>query len=90
MTPDDVRRWDPAAVLKVFQVANNRAGTLQTFGDNLGQVGQNLADWEGEAGAAFQGSLGRARPTSRLMDASPRRWRPRCATPGRTCKSPRA
>jgi uncharacterized protein YukE len=61
LTPDDVRRWDPAAVLKVFQVANDRAGTLQTFGDDLGQVGQNLADWEGEAGAAFQGSLGRAR-----------------------------
>ena len=61
LTPDDVRRWDPAAVLKVFQVANDRAGTLQTFGDDLGQVGLNLADWEGEAGAAFQGSLGRAR-----------------------------
>jgi putative chitinase len=61
LTPDDVRRWDPAAVLKVFQVASGRAGTLQTFGDDLGQVGQNLADWEGEAGAAFQGSLGRLR-----------------------------
>jgi predicted chitinase/uncharacterized protein YukE len=61
LTPDDVRRWDPAAVLKVFQVANDRAGTLQNFGDDLGQVGQHLADWEGEAGAAFQGSVGRAR-----------------------------
>jgi cell wall-associated NlpC family hydrolase/uncharacterized protein YukE len=61
LTPDDVRRWDAAAVLKVFQVANGRADTMQKFGDDLGQVGQNLADWEGEAGAAFQGSLGRAR-----------------------------
>ena len=48
-------------MLKVFQVANGRADTMQKFGDDLGQVGQNLADWEGEAGAAFQGSLGRAR-----------------------------
>ena len=61
LTPDDVRRWDPAAVLKVFQVANGRADTMQRFGDDLGQVGQGLADWEGEAGTAFHTSLGRAR-----------------------------
>jgi cell wall-associated NlpC family hydrolase/uncharacterized protein YukE len=61
LTPDDVRRWDPAAVLKVFQVANGRAGTLQRFGEDLGQVGQVLGDWEGEAGSAFHTSLGRVR-----------------------------
>jgi hypothetical protein len=61
LTPDDVRRWDPSAVLKVFQVASGRAATMQRFGDDLGQVGQNLADWEGEAGTAFHTSLGRAR-----------------------------
>ncbi|HEX4393727.1 MAG TPA: NlpC/P60 family protein [Mycobacterium sp.] len=61
LTPDDVRRWDPAAVLQVFQVANGRADTMQRFGDDLGQVGQGLADWEGEAGTAFHTSLDRAR-----------------------------
>ncbi len=61
LTPDDVRRRDPSAVLKVFQVASGRAATMQRFGDDLGQVGQNLADWEGEAGTAFHTSLGRAR-----------------------------
>ena len=61
LTPDDVRRWDAGAVLKVFQVANARGGTLQRFGDDLGQVGLSLSDWDGEAGAAFQNSLGRAR-----------------------------
>jgi hypothetical protein len=29
--------------------------------ERLGQVGQKLADWEGEAGTAFHSSLGRAR-----------------------------
>ena len=61
LTPDDVRRWDAGAVLKVFQVANARGGTLQRFGDDLGQVGQSLSDWEGEAGTAFHTSLARAR-----------------------------
>jgi uncharacterized protein YukE len=61
LTPDDVRRWDATAVLKVFQIANARAGTLQTFGEDLGQTGQLLAEWEGEAGAAFHASLGRLR-----------------------------
>jgi uncharacterized protein YukE len=61
LTPNDVRRWDTTAVLRVFQVANARAGTLQTFGEDLGQVGQLLAEWEGEAGAAFHSSLGKAR-----------------------------
>ena len=35
-------------------------GTL-TMAERLGQVGQKLADWEGEAGTAFHSSLGRAR-----------------------------
>ena len=58
-------------MLKVFQVANGRADTMQKFGDDLGQVGQNLADWEGEAGAAFQGSLGRARTDIESDAATP-------------------
>jgi cell wall-associated NlpC family hydrolase len=61
LTPDDVRRWDASAVIKVFQIANDRGNTLQNFGDNLDQVGQKLADWDGEAGAAFHTSLHRAR-----------------------------
>ncbi len=61
LTPDDVRRWDTGAISQVFQVANARARSMHTFGEDLGQVGQKLADWEGEAGAAFQVSLGRAR-----------------------------
>ncbi|BBU23411.1 hypothetical protein [Mycobacterium xenopi] len=61
LTPDDVRRWDAAAVLKVFQVATNRATTLGLFGEDLGQTGQLLADWQGEAGSAFHSSLGRLR-----------------------------
>jgi uncharacterized protein YukE len=58
LTPSDVRRWATTAVLEVF---NARAVTLQTFGEGLGQVGQLLAEWEGEAGAAFHSSLGKAR-----------------------------
>jgi uncharacterized protein YukE len=61
LTPDDVRRWDATAVLKVFQVATNRATTLQQFGSDLGQTGQLLAEWQGEAGSAFHSSLGRLR-----------------------------
>lgn len=34
---------------------------MQTFGEDLGQVGQTLADWQGEAGAAFHTSLGKVR-----------------------------
>jgi uncharacterized protein YukE len=61
LTPDDVRRWDAAAVLKVFQVATNRASTLYRFGEDLGQTGQLLAEWQGEAGSAFHASLGALR-----------------------------
>lgn len=61
LTPDDVRRWDTSAVHKVFEVASARSRTLQTFGEDLGQVGQTLTDWQGEAGAAFHSSLGKVR-----------------------------
>jgi uncharacterized protein YukE len=61
LTPDDVRRWDATAVLKVFQVATNRSTTLHQFGEDLGQTGQLLAEWQGEAGSAFHSSLGRLR-----------------------------
>ena len=61
LTPDDVRRWDAEAVLKVFQVANARGQTLHRFGEDLGQTGQLLAEWHGEAGSAFHSSLGRLR-----------------------------
>jgi uncharacterized protein YukE len=61
LTPDDVRRWDAEAVLKVFQVATNRATTLYRFGEDLGQTGQLLAEWHGEAGSAFHNDLGRLR-----------------------------
>ncbi len=61
LTPDDVRRWDTSAITQVFQVANARTQSLHTFGENLGQVGQKLAEWEGDAGAAFHSSLGKAR-----------------------------
>lgn len=61
LTPDDVRRWDAGAVLKVFQVAQQRGTTMTKFGEDLGQVGQLLSGWEGEAGTAFHTSLGRAR-----------------------------
>jgi uncharacterized protein YukE len=61
LTPGDVRHWDAEAVLKVFQVANARGQTLHQFGDDLGQTGQLLAEWHGEAGSAFHSSLGRLR-----------------------------
>jgi uncharacterized protein YukE len=61
LTPGDVRRWEAEAVLKVFQVANARGQTLHQFGEDLGQTGQLLAEWYGEAGAAFHSSLGKLR-----------------------------
>jgi uncharacterized protein YukE len=61
LTPNDVRRWDAEAVLKVFHVANARGQTLDRFGEDLGQTGQLLAEWHGEAGSAFHGSLGKLR-----------------------------
>lgn len=61
LTPADVKRWDPEAIHAVFQVATDRAATLQTLGDNLQQVHSKLSDWEREAGDAFRADLGRAR-----------------------------
>jgi uncharacterized protein YukE len=61
LSPDDVKRWDADAIHGVFQVATNRATTLQTLGDNLQQVHGTLSDWHGEAGDAFRADLGKAR-----------------------------
>ncbi|MFZ0904899.1 MAG: hypothetical protein WAN71_13735, partial [Mycobacterium sp.] len=61
LTPNDVRHWDPAAILKVFQVADARAGTLQRLGQDLGQVDAQLQQWQGEGGDAFRADLGKAR-----------------------------
>jgi uncharacterized protein YukE len=61
LSPDDVKRWDADAIHGVFQIATNRAATLQTLGDNLQQVHGTLSDWHGEAGDAFRADLGKAR-----------------------------
>jgi hypothetical protein len=61
LTPADVKRWDADAIYGVFQVATNRAATLQTLGDSLQQVHGTLSDWHGEAGDAFRADLGKAR-----------------------------
>ncbi|MDT5205690.1 MAG: hypothetical protein QOD34_2326 [Mycobacterium sp.] len=61
LSPDDVKRWDADAIHGVFQVATNRAATLQTLGDSLQQVHGTLSDWHGEAGDAFRADLGKAR-----------------------------
>jgi uncharacterized protein YukE len=42
------------AVHQVFQVANNRAQNMHTFGDNLQTIQKMVLEhWQGEAGAAF-------------------------------------
>ncbi len=61
LTPSDVRRWDSGAILKVFQVANARASTLQQLGEGLGQVDAQLQQWQGEGGDAFRSDLGKVR-----------------------------
>ena len=61
LTPADVKRWDADAVHAVFQTATNRAATLQTLGDNLQQVHNNLSEWHGEAGDAFRADIGKTR-----------------------------
>jgi uncharacterized protein YukE len=61
LTPSDVKRWDVNAIHAVFQTASGRAATLQRLGENLNQVHNVLADWQGEAGDAFRVDLGRAR-----------------------------
>jgi uncharacterized protein YukE len=61
LTPSDVKRWDVNAIHAVFQTAGGRAATLQRLGENLNQVHDVLADWQGEAGDAFRVDLGKAR-----------------------------
>jgi uncharacterized protein YukE len=61
LTPSDVKRWDVGAIHSVFETANGRAATLQHLGDNLQQVHNVLADWQGEAGDAFRADVGKVR-----------------------------
>ena len=61
LTPSDVKRWDVGAIHSVFETASNRAATLQRLGDNLQQVHNVLADWQGEAGEAFRADVGKVR-----------------------------
>ena len=77
LTPDDVRRWDAEAVLKVFQVANARGQTLHQFGRNrvrrvscspsgtVRPARRSTAVWAGCA------------PTSKETATSRRKWAPR-------------
>jgi len=61
LTPSDVKRWDVGAIHSVFETASGRAATLQHLGDNLQQVRNVLADWQGEAGDAFRADVGKVR-----------------------------
>jgi uncharacterized protein YukE len=61
LTPADVKRWDVGAVHSVFETASGRSATLQHLGDNLAQVHNVLADWQGEAGDAFRVDVGKVR-----------------------------
>jgi hypothetical protein len=49
----DVKRWDVGAIHSVFATASVRAATLQHLGDNLAQVHNVLADWQGKPGTRF-------------------------------------
>ena len=61
LTPSDVKRWDVGAIHSVFETASGRSATLQHLGDNLAQVHNVLADWQGEAGDAFRVDVGKVR-----------------------------
>ncbi|WAJ46664.1 TNT domain-containing protein [Mycobacterium sp. Aquia_216] len=61
LTPADVKRWDLNAIHTVFETASGRANTLQHLGDSLQQAHNVLADWQGEAGDAFRGDVGKIR-----------------------------
>jgi uncharacterized protein YukE len=61
LTPSDVKRWDLGAIYSVFQTACGRADTLRHLGENLQQVHNVLADWQGEAGEAFRAEVGKVR-----------------------------
>jgi hypothetical protein len=83
LTPSGVTRWDPDAIHCVFQVATNRAATLQTLGDNLQKVHSKLSDWEVEAGDAFRADLGKtvkkATTTKTVAPLTPATFRPATA-----------
>jgi uncharacterized protein YukE len=61
LTPSDVKHWDLNAIHTVFETASGRADTLRRLGENLQQVHNVLADWQGEAGDAFRTDLGKTR-----------------------------
>jgi uncharacterized protein YukE len=62
LTFDDVLHWDSGAIHQAFQVANKRARTLHTLGENLAAVQKRaLEHWGGEAGQAFQDDMEKAR-----------------------------
>src|SRR5580693_3403818 len=61
LTPEDVKRWDLSAIQQVFEVAMDRACTLQRLGDNLQDVKNMLSQWNGEGGDAFHADLGKVR-----------------------------
>jgi hypothetical protein len=88
LSPDDVKRWDADAIHGVFQVATNRATTLQTLGDNLQQVHGTLSDWHGEAGDAFRADpakrVATSKQTAMSPSRSPRRYRARKRTYARS------
>ena len=90
LTPFDVKRWDVGAIHAVFETASGRAGTLQRLGDNLQQVHDVLADWQGEAGAAFRVDVGRVRRDIEADGAESRRVAAavsRAETDVRACKA---
>ena|GEM_PF-4159775 len=48
LTFDDVLHWDSGAIHQAFQVANKRARTLHTLGENLAAVQKRaLEHWGG-------------------------------------------
>ena len=73
LTPSDVKRWDVGAIHSVFETASGRAATLQHLGDNLQQVHNVLADWQGEAGDAFRADVGKVRRDIEADGAESRR-----------------
>jgi uncharacterized protein YukE len=90
LTPFDVKRWDVGAIHAVFETASGRAGTLQRLGDNLQQVHNVLADWQGEAGEAFRVDVGRVRRDIEADGAESRRVAAaasRAETDVRACKA---
>ena len=73
LSPSDVKRWDVGAIHSVFETASGRAAALQHLGDNLQRVGDVLAEWQGEAGDAFRGDVGKVRRDVEADGAESRR-----------------